>query len=209
MQYISQAGRGQKHCGKLFSSRQREEGFVHSWRSERPRSSTKLTNLPLFPAELSPIRCLCLSLCISSAQHTFLFGLIHCQAVSLRLRFYSSIFSSAYLSTSLSVSSLLAREGETVLIRDWLETAWFTACTVTSDAWDGRLMLRWSMKHYTLSVSAETQRKPKANFRASAETESMPKEAICQLSEPKPNFGQPLLQRLARIGSSKGSQRQV
>src|SRR6218665_4142778 len=42
---------------------------------------------------LSPIRCLCLSLRISSAQHPFLFGLIH----ALRFCIHSSIFSSASL----------------------------------------------------------------------------------------------------------------
>ena len=39
--------------------------------------------------------------------------------------------------------------------------------------------------------------KPKAHSLASAETETTPKEAICQLSAPKPkpkaNFGRPLL----------------
>src|SRR6218665_3038510 len=48
-----------------------------------------------------------------------------------------------------------------------------------------------------MSASAETERKPKGNFLPSAETETMPKEAICQLSapkpKPKPNFGRPLL----------------
>ena len=47
-----------------------------------------------------------------------------------------------------------------------------------------------------MSVSAETERKPKGNFLPSAETETMPKEAICQLSVPKPkqkpNLGRPL-----------------
>src|SRR6218665_1235738 len=43
-----------------------------------------------------------------------------------------------------------------------------------------------------MSVSAETEIKPKGNFLPSAETETMQKEAICQLSAPKPNFGWPL-----------------
>src|SRR6218665_152937 len=48
-----------------------------------------------------------------------------------------------------------------------------------------------------MSVSAETERKPKGNFLPSAETETIPKEVICQLSgpKPKPNFGRPLTYR--------------
>src|SRR6218665_2080679 len=50
-----------------------------------------------------------------------------------------------------------------------------------------------------MSVSAETEGKPKGNLLPSAETETMPKEAICQLSapkpKPKPNFGRSLIAR--------------
>ena len=44
-----------------------------------------------------------------------------------------------------------------------------------------------------ISLSAETESKPKVNFSVSAETESTPKEIKWPLSAPKPKFGRHLL----------------